>query len=144
MCTFIRIEEKVRVCYETKQKTTTSKWFESAMLCRIWHGLFSYIYNRINQILTSLDRYLWWWTINYRGYHPPSSQCFYTDIVIYIYIYTRICFHRNLQFLNHVIIIQTKVFLPQVTLTNFSYPVHALWISCSQILLNYWLSNIYF
>ena len=48
MCAFIRIEEKVRVCYETKQKTTTSKWFESAMLCRIWHGLFSYIYNRIN------------------------------------------------------------------------------------------------
>ncbi|NYT46931.1 MAG: hypothetical protein H0A75_04210 [Candidatus Methanofishera endochildressiae] len=25
----------------------------------------------------SLDRYLCWWTISPRGYHPPSSLCFY-------------------------------------------------------------------
>jgi hypothetical protein len=28
-------------------------------------------------LLQSLGRYLCWWTICLRGYHPPSSQCFY-------------------------------------------------------------------
>jgi len=33
------------------------------------------------RVLLSLGRYLCWWTINPRGYHPPSSQCFGTDVV---------------------------------------------------------------
>ena len=28
-------------------------------------------------VLLSLGRYLYWWTISLRGYHTPSSQCFY-------------------------------------------------------------------
>ena len=28
-------------------------------------------------VFLSLGRYLYWWTISPRGYHPPSSQCFY-------------------------------------------------------------------
>ena len=32
-------------------------------------------------LLLSLDRYLCWWTISPRGYHPPSIQCFDTDMV---------------------------------------------------------------
>jgi len=32
-------------------------------------------------LLLSLGRYLCWWTISPRGYHPPSSQCFGTDMV---------------------------------------------------------------
>jgi len=31
--------------------------------------------------LLSLDRYLWWWYISPRGYHPPSIRCFDTDMV---------------------------------------------------------------
>ena len=27
-------------------------------------------------VLLSLGRYLWWWTISPRWYHPSSSQCF--------------------------------------------------------------------
>jgi len=34
----------------------------------------------------SLGRYLWWWTISPRWYHQPSSQCFGTDMVYYIFI----------------------------------------------------------
>jgi len=29
-------------------------------------------------LVLSLGRYLWWWTINPRGYYQPSSQCFST------------------------------------------------------------------
>ena len=32
-------------------------------------------------LLLSLGRYLCWWTISPRGYLPPSSQCFSTDII---------------------------------------------------------------
>jgi len=43
------------------------------------------IQNRLNLISTflllSLDRYHCWWTISPRGYHPPSSQCFGSDMV---------------------------------------------------------------
>jgi hypothetical protein len=28
----------------------------------------------------------WWTTFGPRGYHPPSSQCFGTDMVYYIYL----------------------------------------------------------
>jgi hypothetical protein len=28
-------------------------------------------------VLLSLGRYLYWWTISPRWYHPPSSQCYY-------------------------------------------------------------------
>ena len=31
--------------------------------------------------LLSVGRYICWWTINPRGYHPPSSQCFGTGMV---------------------------------------------------------------
>ena len=34
-------------------------------------------------LLLSLGRYLCWWTISPRGYHPPRSQCFDTDMVYY-------------------------------------------------------------
>jgi len=29
----------------------------------------------------SLGLFLCWWTISPRGYHPPSNQCFDTDMV---------------------------------------------------------------
>jgi hypothetical protein len=32
-------------------------------------------------LLLSLGRYFCWWTISPRVYHPPSSQCFGTDMV---------------------------------------------------------------
>ena len=31
-------------------------------------------------VFLSLGRYLYWWTISPRGYHTPSSQCFYHQI----------------------------------------------------------------
>jgi len=68
-------------------------------------------------LLLSLNQYLCWWTINTRGYHPPSSQCFGSSLHGSINIF----FYQNLQFLNHVIIIKTKVLLPQSQVTlNFS------------------------
>jgi hypothetical protein len=47
--------------------------------------------------------------------------------------------NRHLQFLNHVIIIETKALFPQAydDLSDCVYPVYALWLSCSQRLLNY-------
>ena len=40
--------------------------------------------NLISTLLfLSLGRYLCWWTISHRGYYPPSSQCFGTDMVYY-------------------------------------------------------------
>ena len=49
----------------------------------------------------------------------PVVSGFGTDMVYHIF------FYRNLQFTNHVIIIKTKVLLPQawVTLVDFGYPV---------------------
>jgi len=32
-------------------------------------------------LFLSLCRYHCWWTISPRGYHPPCSQCFATDMV---------------------------------------------------------------
>jgi len=32
-------------------------------------------------LFLSLGRYIWWWTISPRVYHPPSSQWYGTDIV---------------------------------------------------------------
>jgi hypothetical protein len=45
----------------------------------------------------------------------------------------------NLEYLNNVIIITTKVLLSQtdVTLADFGYPAYVLWFSCSQRFLNY-------
>ena len=43
--------------------------------------------------------YLCWLTISSRGYHPPSCQCFVTDMVYFIY----------LELTSNVIIIKTKV-----------------------------------
>ena len=40
--------------------------------------------------------------------------------------FIRQCYCWNIQFLNNVIIIKTKVFLPQVTLADFGYLVQAL------------------
>jgi hypothetical protein len=34
----------------------------------------------------SRNRYLCWWTVSPRGYHPPNSQCFPTDMVYNIYL----------------------------------------------------------
>jgi hypothetical protein len=31
----------------------------------------------------SLGRFLCWWTVSPRGYHPPSSQCFGNDMAYY-------------------------------------------------------------
>ena len=31
-------------------------------------------------VFLSLGRYLYWWTISPRGYHTPSSQCFYLQV----------------------------------------------------------------
>ena len=31
-------------------------------------------------VFLSLGRYLYWWTISHRGYHTPSSQCFYHQV----------------------------------------------------------------
>ena len=31
-------------------------------------------------VFLSLGRYLYWWTISPRGYHTPSSQCFYHQV----------------------------------------------------------------
>ena len=36
--------------------------------------------------LLTLGRYLFWWNIIPRGYHPPSSQYFGTDVVYYIFL----------------------------------------------------------
>jgi hypothetical protein len=57
-------------------------------------------------LLISLGRYLYWWTINIGGHHPPSSQWHWHSLY-------DILFCRNLQFLNHVIIIKAEVLLPQ-------------------------------
>ena len=58
--------------------------------------------------LPPLGRYLCWWTISPRGYHPPSSPYSWalTWFVRYIYYW-------NLHNLNNVIIIKIKVVLPQ-------------------------------
>ena len=32
-------------------------------------------------LLLALGRYLCWWTMSPRGYHPPSCQCFDTDMI---------------------------------------------------------------
>ena len=55
-------------------------------------------------VLLSLGRYLCCWTISPRGYRPPSASSL-AEFIKYI-------FYRNLQFLNHVIIIKTQVLLP--------------------------------
>ena len=59
-------------------------------------------------LLLSLGRYLCWRTIIPRGYHPPSSQCFGTDMVYYMY------FYWNLHFTNNAIIIKTKLLLSDI------------------------------
>jgi len=68
-------------------------------------------------LLLSLGRYLCWWTISPQGYHPPSSQCFGTDMIFIRYIY-----YWNVQFPNNVIINKAKVPLPRafVTLSRLS------------------------
>jgi len=47
-------------------------------------------------------------TISPREYHPSSYQCF--DIAMVYY-------YRNLQFLRHIIIIKSKILLPQAYMT---------------------------
>jgi hypothetical protein len=37
-------------------------------------------------LLLSPSRYLCWWIISARGYHPPSRQCVGTDMVYKIYL----------------------------------------------------------
>jgi hypothetical protein len=61
--------------------------------------------------------YLCWCTISPRGYHPPSSQCFVTDIVYYTryiyYIYMLEIYKLQIYKLKNVIIIKTKIILPE-------------------------------
>jgi hypothetical protein len=52
--------------------------------CALWMYLLKVITESVVQtqfyvyvLLLSLDRYLCWWTVSPRGYHPPSIQCFY-------------------------------------------------------------------
>jgi hypothetical protein len=59
-------------------------------------------------LLQPLGRYVCWWNIGPRVYHPPSSHCFRTDNFFFKYIY---CW--NLHFLNNVTNIKTTVLLPQ-------------------------------
>ena len=47
--------------------------------------LVDYYFSRVSStqqsVFLSLGRYLFfWWTINPRGYHPPSSQCYYQQV----------------------------------------------------------------
>jgi len=56
--------------------------------------------------ITINNQFLCWWSISPRGYHPPSSQYFGTDMVL-LDIY-----NWNVQFLCNVIIIKAKVLLP--------------------------------
>ena len=67
----------------------------------------------------------------------PSCALLFVDMI---------CFNRNLQFLNHVIIIKTNVLLPQtlMTLDHFSYSVHVLWFSWSERLLNHLAFKYFF
>ena len=84
----------------------------------------------------SLGRYLCWWTISPWLYHQSSSQCFYHWVdtsaggllvpgciispvvsVSGLILFIKYVCHWHLQFLNHVIIIKTKVLLPQTYLT---------------------------
>jgi len=37
-------------------------------------------------LLLLLGRYLCWWTISPRGYHPPSNQCFGTHMIYLIHM----------------------------------------------------------
>ena len=54
---------------------------------------------------------------------------------MYLYIY-----YWSLEFLNNVVIIKTKVLLPQayVTLTDFGYPVQDLWYTAPTDKLDLW------
>ena len=91
-----------------------------------------YIHISLSQLSTSLllslGRYFCWWTIIPRRYHPPSSRCFGTDMLL-----------SKFKVPIHVIIIKTKILLlqTQTTLTDLGYPMWALWISCFQNLFNY-------
>jgi hypothetical protein len=66
----------------------------------------------------------YWWTISPPGYHPPSSQCFGTDTIYYIYLLV------NLQFLNMYFgfFFKSKAFFLQawMTLSDIGYPIKAL------------------
>ena len=65
-------------------------------------------------LLLSLGRYICWWTIIPRMYHPPSSRCFGTDMLL-----------SKFKVPIHVIIIKTKVLLlqKQTTLADLGYPM---------------------
>ena len=88
--------------------------------------------NYISVVLLSKGRYFRWWTISPGGYHLPSR------FIRYIYYW-------NLQFLNNVIKIKTKILLLQsrVTSSELDYLVQALWFSCSQHFKIIWLSNYF-
>jgi hypothetical protein len=40
--------------------------------------------------------YLYWWTISAPGYYPPSSQCYGTDMLYYIYLLLQLSFLNNI------------------------------------------------
>ena len=70
-------------------------------------------------------------------------NCFGTNMVPHGLL-DIICY-LNLQFLNHIFIIKTKVLLPQpyVILTDFCQYIYAFWFSWSQRLLNYLTLNYF-
>ena len=111
----------------TKKKT---KWnfnvprkFVSLILCII--TLEMYIFITITES-----------TISAQMYHTPCFQRLDTDMV-YAYIY-----YWNLQSINSVIIIKTKIHLNEA-LPDMWYPVFVLWYSCSQTLMKlFWLSKL--
>ena len=72
-------------------------------------------------LLLSMDRYLCLWTISSRGYHPPSSQCFGTDMVYQVY-----CFQQNVLLLDHIVITKiSPLRVPQPIVASL------FWFSCS-------------
>jgi hypothetical protein len=114
-------------------------------------------------VFLSLGQYLCWWTISPRGYHPPSSQCFYhwvntsagglfvlEDIirpvvsVLALSWFIRYIFITEIYSSEIVNQNKAKVLLPQslVTLSDFGYPVWWPWVLLLPKLYIFWLSYL--
>ena len=109
---------------KTEVKLNVPRKFVSLILCII--TLEMYIFITITESI-----------ISGQMYHISCFQRLDNDMV-YAYIY-----YWNLQFINSVIIIKTKMYLNEalVTLPDIWYPVFVLWYYCCQILLKlFWFS----
>ena len=69
-------------------------------------------------LLLSLGRYLCWWTVS------PDSIIRPVVCASALTWFRRYIFYRNLQFVNHVIMIKTKVLLPQAQITFYDFGDH--------------------